>query len=53
MDIKNETNKQLVVKMAEPLDPKCLPKNPAKHEPMMVNKINTKYILNKTLFFII
>ena len=30
--------------IAEPLDPKCLPKNPARQEPIIDKKIKSKYI---------
>jgi hypothetical protein len=37
-------NKQLVVTKAEPKDPKYLPNNPARQEPITDKKINSKYI---------
>ena len=43
-EIKNEINKQLVVIIAEPQDPKNLPNNPAKQEPIIGKKTNIKYI---------
>jgi hypothetical protein len=43
-DKKNENIKQLVVIIAAPQDPKYLPNNPAKQEPVADRKIINKYI---------
>lgn len=44
---KKDKNKQLVVKIAEPQDPKCLPNKPAKHEPIIDKNTNNKYIFSE------
>lgn len=46
MDNTQEINKQLVVKIQDPFDPKYLPKNPARQKLIKGKKINERYILN-------
>ena len=47
MDIKNDTAKQLVVIIDDPIDPKNLPNKPDRKEPVTDKKINNKYIIKK------
>ena len=42
--IKKDKNKQEVLINADPQDPKCLPNNPARHEPIIDKKTINKYI---------
>jgi hypothetical protein len=52
-DNPNEQSKQLIVIQIEPLNPRCLPNKPAKHDPKTVSKIINRYIFAQNFVFVI